>query len=102
MKLLGAGALISPNSMLFSEWRKPFNVSIGLHIVVVGLAMLAPILFERQPRLPEIYTVNLFTATEVAETLPSPKKTEAAKPVEKTAVRQIEPETQKPARNCEP
>jgi len=98
MKLLGSGGLISPIITLSNEWRKPFHFSIGLHIIIVVIAMLAPILFKQQPRLPEIYTVNLFTAIEVAETSPSPAKTSAAKP----AVRQIEPEAKKPAVSIQP
>jgi len=84
--------------MLSSEWRKPFNVSIGLHIIVVALAMLAPNLFERQPRLPEIYTVNLFTATELEQISPAPAESPAAKP----AIKQIEPEVKKPAISIQP
>ena len=91
MKLLGSGGLISPIITLSSEWRKPFHFSIGLHIILVVLAMLAPTLFDRPTILPEIYTVNLFTAVEVAETSPSSAETSAAKP----AVRQIEPEAKK-------
>ena len=98
MKLLGSGGLISPIITLSNEWRKPFHFSIGLHIIIVVIAMLAPVLFKQQPRLPEIYTVNLFTAIEVAETSPSPAKTSAAKP----AVRQIEPEAKKPAVSIQP
>ena len=98
MKLLGSGGLISPIITLSSEWRKPFHFSIGLHIILVVLAMLAPVLFKQQPRFPEIYTVNLFTAIEVAETSPSSAETSAAKP----AVRQIEPEAKKPAVSIQP
>ena len=98
MKLLGSGGFITPISMLSGEWRKPLNVSIGLHIIIVIFAMLAPVLFKQQLRLPEIYTVNLFTAIEVAETSPSPAETSAAKP----AVRQIEPEIKKPAISIQP
>jgi len=98
MKFTGSGSLITPISMLSSEWRKPLNASIGLHIIVVVLAMLAPILFERQLRLPEIYTVNLFTATEVEE-ISSPT---AESPATKPATRQIEPEIKKPAISMQP
>ena len=98
MKLLGSGGLISPIITLSSEWRKPFHFSIGLHIILVVLAMLAPVLFKQQPRFPEIYTVNLFTAIEVAETSPSSAETSTAKP----AVRQIEPEAKKPAVSIQP
>jgi colicin import membrane protein len=84
--------------MLSSEWRKPFNISIGLHIIIVALAILAPNLFERQPRLPEIYTVNLFTASEVEQISPAPAESPAAKP----AIKQIEPEVKKPAISIQP
>lgn len=94
MKLLGSNGLTTPLSMLSTDWRKPFNISIGLHVIVMALAMLAPSLFDRQPRLPEIYTVNLFTATEVAE----PEARASAKP----AARQPEPETKKPAVSIQP
>jgi hypothetical protein len=94
MKLLASNGLTTPLSMLSSEWRKPFNISIGLHVIVMALAMLAPSLFDRQPRLPEIYTVNLFTATEVAEP--------AARPAAKPAARQLKPETKKPAVSIQP
>jgi colicin import membrane protein len=101
MRLLGSGGFISPGNMLPSEWRKPFNLSIGLHIVTLVLAMFSPSLFDRKPRLPEIYTVNLFTATEVAE--PPPAKAPAVKKtVAKPVVKKIEPTVKKPAISIKP
>ena len=103
MRLLGPGGFLSPINMLSGEWRKPFNISIGLHITVVVIAMLAPTLFDRPSRLPEIYTVNLFTAVEVAETSPpAAKKTAPKPPTAKPALRQIEPEAIKPAVSIQP
>jgi len=102
MKLLGYGGSKSPINMLSSEWRKPFNFSIGLHIIVVVLAMLAPFLFDQQPKLPEIYTVKLFSASELTEIPPSPAKTPAAKPIKKQVTRKIEPEVKKPAVSIQP
>jgi len=102
MNLPETGFPIFPNNMPFSAWRKPLNLSIGLHIVVLGIAMLAPSLFNSKPRLPEIYTVNLYTATEVAETPPPPAEIPKAKPVEKPAVRKIEPEAKKPPISIQP
>lgn len=96
MKFIGSNGLITPFSMLSHNWRKPFNISIGLHIIVLAAAMLSPTLFDRQPKLPEIYTVNLFTATEVAERQAPPAKASAPKATAKPAVRTIEPETKKP------
>ncbi len=99
MKLISSNGLTTPLSMLSYEWRKPFNISIGLHVIVLALAMLAPSLFGRQPKLPEIYTVNLFTAIEVAESAAPAAKA----PTTKTAApRQIEPETKKPAISIQP
>jgi outer membrane biosynthesis protein TonB len=102
MNLLETGLPIHLNSMFFTEWRKPLNLSIGLHIVVLGLAMLAPTLFKSEPRLPEIYTVNLFSATEMAETPPPPAETPKEKPAAKPVVRQIEPEVKKPVVSIQP
>jgi colicin import membrane protein len=59
------------------------------------LAILAPNIFEREPRLPEIYTVNLFTATEMPEAA-------APAPAEKPVARQIESATSKPAVSIQP
>jgi colicin import membrane protein len=101
MRILGSGGFISPGNMLPSEWRKPFNFSIGLHIFALVIAMLSPSLFDRKPRLPEIYTVNLFTATEVAEPPPA-QQPAAKKPVSKPVVKQVEPETKKPAVSIKP
>ena len=98
MNLLETGLPFFPKTILFSEWRKPLNLSVGLHIVVLGIAMLAPSLFDRKPILPEIYTVNLYTATEVAETPPPPAEIPKAKPV----VRQIVPEAKKPVISIQP
>lgn len=97
MKFVGSNGLTPSLSMLSNEWRKPFNLSIGLHIIVMTLAMLAPSIFEREPRLPEIYTVNLFTATEMPEAA-APAPAVAEKPV----ARQIESETAKPAVSIQP
>ncbi len=102
MKLLGSNGVIAPLGMLSTEWRKPFNISIGLHVLVLALAMLAPALFDRQPRLPEIYTVKLFTATEVAEQKAVPAQAPAPKAVAKPAVRDIEPEAKKPVVSIQP
>ena len=79
-----------PGNPLSGEWRKSFNFAIGLHILAMALTLLAPYLFDRKPELPEIYTVNLFTATEVAVEQPAPSAP-AQKTPAKAAARQIEP-----------
>ena len=102
MKLLGSSGFTTPLSMLSSEWRKPFNISIGLHVIVLLLAMLAPSIFDRPSRLPEIYTVNLFTAAEVTEPEAPAAKAPAAKTPAKPVIREIEPEAKKPAVSIQP
>jgi colicin import membrane protein len=102
MRNLGSSIFMSPVNMFSSEWQKPFNISIGLHIIALVFAMLAPTLFQRQPILPEIYTVNLFTATEVAEPETPTVKAPAPKAVKKPVARQIVPESKKPAISIQP
>ena len=84
-----SGCLPSHNS-LSSEWRKSFNFAIGLHILVTALALIVPFFFDGKPQLPEIYTVNLFTATEVAVQQPA-AKAPARKTAPKPPVKKIEP-----------
>jgi len=79
-----------PGNPLSGQWQKSFNFAIGLHILAMALTLLAPYLFDRKPELPEIYTVNLFTATEVAVEQPTPQAP-AQKTPAKPAVKQIEP-----------
>jgi colicin import membrane protein len=56
----------------------------------MATTMIAPYFFDRKPELPEIYTVNLFTATEVAVEQPTPQAP-AQKASPKAVVKQIEP-----------
>ena len=100
MKLLASSGIVNPLGMLTSEWRKPLNISIGLHVIVLVLAVLTPNLFDRQPKMPEIYTVNLFTAIEEAE--PAPAAKAPAPKAEKPAAREMEPETKKTAVSIQP
>jgi colicin import membrane protein len=102
MKLPGSSGLAVPPGMAPGEWRKPFNISIGLHIALLLLAMLAPDIFESRRKLPEIYTVNLFTAVEVTEPETPAGKPTAAPPAPKPAVREIKPESTKPTVSIAP
>jgi outer membrane biosynthesis protein TonB len=88
MKLADLSAY--PGNPLSGEWRKSFNFAIGLHILVMIITLTAPVLFDRKPELPEVYTVNLFTATEVAVEQPAPKAP-PRKATQKAAVKQTEP-----------
>ena len=90
MKLPHLSGCLPSNNPLSSEWRKSFNFAIGLHILVTALALIAPFFFDGKPQLPEIYTVNLFTATEVAVQQPA-AKAPAPKTAPKSPVKKIEP-----------
>ena len=97
MNLPDSGGFLTPASMFPSELRKPLNFSIGLHILVVAFAMLAPSIFPSHQELPEIYTVNLYNASEVAEVQPAPARAAAPTAAKETVSRRIEPETPKQA-----
>ncbi len=88
MTLPDSSGCLTPNNPLSGEWRKSFNFAIGLHFLVMATTMIAPYFFDRKPELPEIYTVNLFTATEVAVEQPTPQAP-AQKSSPKATVKQI-------------
>jgi len=90
MKLADLSCYPTQNNPLFGEWRKSFNFAIGLHILIMAVTLTAPYFFDRKPELPEIYTVNLFTASEVADQQSTPQAP-AQKAPSKAAVKQIEP-----------
>ncbi len=90
MKLPDLNGCLTPNNPLSSEWRKSFNFAIGLHFLVMAITLIAPYFFDGKPELPEIYTVNLFTATEIAGEQATPQAP-AQKTSPKAAVKEIEP-----------
>ncbi len=67
-----------------SERKIPLYLTIGVHVSVFLAAMITPLIINKQPRLPEVYTVNLFSASEIgpapAPQKPAPKKTEPPVP----------------------
>ena len=90
MKLPDPNGCLPSNNPLSSDWRISFNFAIGLHFLIMAVTLIAPYFFDRKPELPEIYTVNLFTASEV-EVEPSAPQAPAQKAPPKAAVKQIEP-----------
>lgn len=102
MRLVGAHGLTAPFRMLAPDWQRPFNISLGLHIMVLALAMLAPHLFDRQPKLPEIYTVNLYTAVEMSEPARSAASAPATQTAAEPAASKPEPATKKPEISIQP
>lgn len=90
----GADFLIPSHISADEQWKIYFAMSIGIHVFVFLVAIFAPLIFQYRPRLPEVYTVNLFSATEVTKAPPvvQPRKAVVAPPkakkkisVEKTA-----------------
>ena len=51
-------------AMLSSEWKIPFNVAIGLHVLVILGALYLPGFFKAKPRFADIYTVSLINIAE--------------------------------------
>lgn len=47
-----------------NEWKLPLNLAIGLHAILVLVAVFAPGLFHTKPIIPENYTVNLVSIAE--------------------------------------
>ena len=92
------GALVGQwRSISQDNYRKiPLLLTMAFHLAVLLFAIGAPfIMFTQTPRIPEVYTVNLFNAQEVAPppvtrvvkiTIPAQKKAVAPRPVKKAAV----------------
>ena len=83
---------IQVSSMYNNEWKLPLNLAVGLHALLVLVAVYMPGLFHTKPIIPEIYTVNLVNISEsglkagggpkqeVAKQEPAQKSVETAKP----------------------
>jgi len=50
-------------------WKIPLSLAAALHLAALAAAIFMPSIFHQRSVLPEIYTVNLFNATEVAQRL---------------------------------
>jgi colicin import membrane protein len=90
MKLPDSNGCLPSNNPLSNDWQKSFNFAIGLHFLIMAVTLIAPYFFDRKPELPEIYTVNLFTASEVALETSAPQAPAQKAPPE-AVVKQIEP-----------
>jgi len=100
--------LLIPSPILADEqWKLHLSLAAGIHIFALVMAVVAPFIFNFKPRMPEIYTVNLFSATEVnapaarpQKTIVEPRKTKkAVAPPEKTPPKKagVPPPAVKPA-----
>lgn len=60
-----------------SGWKLPFNIALGIHLLVVLAALYLPGLFDAKPKFADIQTVSLIN---IAEPSPAPPAPPAAKP----------------------
>lgn len=61
----GADLLTPSHFSSIEQWKIHFAMSIGIHFLVFLMAIIAPLIFQYRPSLPEVYTVNLFSATDI-------------------------------------
>lgn len=85
--------IISMSETLNSEWKIPFSFAVAVHVLVFLAAVIAPLIGDRQPRLPEIYTVNLFSATEIGL---APVAEQPTAPVQTKDMASATPKTEQP------
>ncbi len=62
------------------QWKTPFSLAIGLHILVLVLSLLPASLFYQRPDIEEVVTINLFTVEELKQPKPTPKKAPPPQP----------------------
>ncbi len=96
-KLIGAGIhrLLPGSGFSDDQWKTSFALAVGVHLLVVVLALLSPYIFRYRPRLPEVYTVNLFSATELSAPAPSSAAKTTVTP--RKVKKKVESKVQKPA-----
>ena len=82
--------------MLSNEWKIPFNVAIGLHVLVILGALYLPGLFKAKPRFADIYTVSIINIAEPTAG-PSPPVKEQSTPPPPVITPQAPRKTQKVA-----
>lgn len=80
------------------HWGLPFALAIGVHLLVFLVTIFSPYLFNQRRKIPEIYTVNLFTVQDIGASrltaLPQTKVTAAppeVKKAEEKAPAKVEP-----------
>ncbi len=75
----------------------PFALAVGVHLLVFLVAFFSPYLFHQRRKIPEVYTVNLYTVQDIGAarlTAPPQAKVTAAPPeVKKAEVKKAEVKT---------
>lgn len=85
------------------QWRISLALAVALHLLFLLAGLFAPKLFNFRQKLPEVYTVNLFSVEELGPppaARPGPPAPPA--PAEKTAVTETPPAPPPPAPRPEP
>ena len=71
LKLSDASSFLREVNFLYdrnlpdSDWKIPLTLTIAVHLITFILAIGGPLIFKKAPRLPEVYTVSLFKASEL-------------------------------------
>lgn len=94
------------------NWKIPLFCTLGVHIAAIVIAFFGPLVLNSGPRLPEVYTVNLFSVAELPSAppaAPAPAAAPVSKPtpapaktVEPERAKVKVPEPPKPATKPEP
>lgn len=56
-----------------SEWKLPFNIAIGFHLLLILGVLYLPGLFDKKPKYADIYTVSLVNIAEPVEPVSQPE-----------------------------
>ncbi|EKD35283.1 MAG: hypothetical protein ACD_75C01964G0008 [uncultured bacterium] len=66
--------------MRSNGWKLPFNIALGIHIMILLAAVYLPGIFKAKPKFADIYTVSLVNITEPVENAPAAAKVQQPAP----------------------
>ena len=79
-----------------NQWKKPLFLTIAVHVCLVLFGLFAPRFMHIQKKIPEVYTVNLFTVKELGSPAPAAPSKTATAPSEAVAAPAPKPEPPQP------
>lgn len=59
--------------MRSNDWKLPFNLALGFHILVLLIAVFLPAIFKSKPKFADVYSVSLVNIAEPVEQAPAAK-----------------------------
>jgi outer membrane biosynthesis protein TonB len=74
-----------------NQWKKPLFLTIAVHVCFVLFGLFAPRFMHLQKKIPEVYTVNLFTVNELGGPAPAAPSKAATAPSKAVAAPQPKP-----------